>query len=116
CTRRELTPRERQQDVSEILAHADAGKPRRGAMKEVGLLLRVPKNTASRLWKRAKNNAALYGVYEAPFMKRKCGRIPLDLSSALEQPPRRRVAALCIREGGQNTYNFAHMSEAKLRR
>ncbi|ETP25178.1 hypothetical protein F441_01924 [Phytophthora nicotianae CJ01A1] len=85
-------------------------------MKEVGLLLRVPKNTASRLWKRAKNNAALYGVYEAPFMKRKCGRRPLDLSSALEQPPRRRVAALCIREGGQNTYNFAHMSEAKLRR
>ncbi|ETI55359.1 hypothetical protein F442_01902 [Phytophthora nicotianae P10297] len=41
-------------------------------MKEVGLLLRVPKNTASRLWKRAKNNTALYGVYEAPFMKRKC--------------------------------------------
>ncbi|ETM01638.1 hypothetical protein L917_01795 [Phytophthora nicotianae] len=55
-------------------------------MKEVGLLLRVPKNTASRLWKRAKNNTALYGVYEAPFMKRKSSNDKSLQNNILYQP------------------------------
>ncbi|KAG6965694.1 hypothetical protein JG688_00007083 [Phytophthora aleatoria] len=83
--RRELTSKERQRAISEILTRSTQGKPRRGAMHEVAAQFGVHRKTVQRLWRRAKENAALSGIYEAPSRKHLTGRRPRDLSSALER-------------------------------
>jgi transposase-like protein len=82
---RELTPRERQQAVSALLARLHEGKPRRGSIKEVAGNFGVHARTISRLWKRAKTNAAQQGVYEAPTLKDRTGRRPRDLTAVRER-------------------------------
>ncbi|KAE8896586.1 hypothetical protein PF003_g19167 [Phytophthora fragariae] len=118
---RELTARERQQAVSALLARAHDGKPRRGAIKEVAGNFSVHEKTISRLWKRAKTNAAQHGVYEATTLKHLTGRRPRDLKAVLERlrhvdvQQRTTIRSAAVACGVPATTLFRRLKQGKLR-
>ncbi|OWZ20461.1 hypothetical protein PHMEG_0005132 [Phytophthora megakarya] len=119
--RRELTVMERRQAISSVLVRSNGGKPRRGGLHEVASIFGVHKRTIARLWKRDKVNAELYGVYEAPSMKHRCGRKPHNLNAALERlrnvgpHERTTIRSAATASGVPATTLFRRLKQGKLR-
>ncbi|KAG2888963.1 hypothetical protein PC114_g18156 [Phytophthora cactorum] len=101
--KRELTPQERQCAICEVLARSCAGQPRRGAMKEVGVM--IPIN----------------GLYDAPSLKHLSGKKPRDRSSVLERlrhinlQQRTTIRATARACGVPSTTLFRRLKQGKLR-
>ncbi|KAJ8561495.1 hypothetical protein ON010_g8186 [Phytophthora cinnamomi] len=118
--RRELAVMERRQAISSVLVRSNGGKPRRKAVHEVASIFGVHKRTIARLWKRAKANAELFGVSEAPSLKHRCGRKPRDLAAALERlrnvSPHERTTlrSAATASGVPTTTLFRRLREGKL--
>ncbi|KAE9265608.1 hypothetical protein PR003_g32404, partial [Phytophthora rubi] len=99
---RELTARERQQ-------------------AEVAGNFSVHEKTISRLWKRAKTNAAQHGVYEATTLKHLTGRRPRDLKAVLERlrhvdvQQRTTIRSAAVACGVPATTLFRRLKQGKLR-
>ncbi|OWZ04662.1 hypothetical protein PHMEG_00023400 [Phytophthora megakarya] len=112
---------ERRQAISSVLVRSNGGKPRRGGLREVTSIFGVHKRTIARLWKRAKVNAELYGVYEAPSMKQRCGRKPHNLDAALEclrnvsPDERTTLSSAATASGVPATTLFRRLKQGKLR-